>query len=87
VPAGYASNAALSDSNTFNFATFASLGLTPGTSYTYTWGSGAHADSFIINVGSQSVPDTESTVTLLLIPVGLILCYRRRSQAPSITAA
>ena len=39
LPTTYVSNAALSDSMTFNNATFASLGVTPGT-YVWTWGPG-----------------------------------------------
>jgi hypothetical protein len=50
VPAFYLSGTALSDSMTFDSATFASLGATPGT-YTWTWGSGVNAH------GPQSRPD------------------------------
>ena len=37
---------------TFNNATFASLGFTPGT-YIYTWGKGGTADSLTITVNQQ----------------------------------
>jgi hypothetical protein len=47
VPKSYVTGSAISSTQTFNGETFSSLGLTPGT-YTYTWGSGANADS--INV-------------------------------------
>jgi hypothetical protein len=66
VPQGYASGAALSDSMTFNNATFASLGLTSGT-YVWTWGTGAN-QKFILQIGSvgvPGVPDGGSTVSLL----------------------
>ena len=55
-----------SDSMTFNNATFASLGLTPGT-YVWTWGAGAN-QNFTLQIGSLSVPgvpDGGSTVSLL----------------------
>jgi hypothetical protein len=48
VPADYTSGTSLSDMSTYDNATFASLGVTPGT-YEWTWGSGAHADSFTLD--------------------------------------
>jgi hypothetical protein len=49
VPVGYVSGHSLSGTATYLDATFTSLGVTPGT-YTWTWGSGAHADSFTLEV-------------------------------------
>ena len=62
VPPGYLSGAALSDSMTFNNATFASLGVTPGT-YLWTWGTGLPNQNFTLHI--RSVPDGGSTVSLL----------------------
>jgi hypothetical protein len=62
VPQGYVSGSALSDSMTFNNATFASLGATPGT-YVWTWGDGLPNQNFTLIIGS--VPDGGSTVMLL----------------------
>jgi hypothetical protein len=64
VPQGYVSNAALSDSMTFNSATFASLGLTPG-AHTWRWGTNGANQFFRIVIGPNTVPDGGSTVSLL----------------------
>ena len=63
VPQGYVSGAALSDSMTFNNATFASLGVIPGT-YVWMWGAGAN-QNFTLIIGGVGVPDGGSTVSLL----------------------
>jgi hypothetical protein len=66
VPFNYVSGTALSDSMTFNNATLASLGVTPGT-YVWTWGTGAD-QRFTLQIGSvgvPGVPDGGSTVSLL----------------------
>jgi hypothetical protein len=62
---GYTSESTLSGSSTYDGQTIASLGLTPGR-YVYTWGSGADADSLILNIG---VPEP-STWTMMLIGFG-----------------
>ena len=64
MPQGYVSGAALSNSMTFNNATFASLGVTPGT-YVWTWGTGLPNQNFTLIIGGVGVPDGGSTVSLL----------------------
>ncbi|MFL6350234.1 MAG: VPDSG-CTERM sorting domain-containing protein [Bryobacteraceae bacterium] len=64
VPHGYVSGAALSDSMTFNNATFASLGLDVGT-YVWSWGTGLPNQNFTLIIGGVGVPDGGSTVSLL----------------------
>ena len=52
MPIGYVSGSALSDTGaTWDNQTFRSLDVTPGT-YKWTWGSGANADSFTLNIGA-----------------------------------
>ena len=63
VPQGYVSGNPLSDTMTFNDATFASLGVTPGT-YVWTWGTGAN-QNFTLIIPRVAVPDSGSTVSLL----------------------
>ena len=70
VPVGYVSNAALSDMMTFNNATFAGLGVTPGT-YEWTWGTGVN-QNFTLQIGPATVPDTGSTLGLFALALAAL---------------
>jgi hypothetical protein len=77
VPQGYVSGTSLSATSTYAGATLLSLGVTPGT-YTWTWGTGVHADSFMINAGVGGVPDAGSTLPLLgFASLGLVALRRK----------
>jgi hypothetical protein len=73
LPQGYVSDAPLTDSSTYTGATFASLGLTPGT-YTWTWDVGAN--SLVLNV-----PEPASFLLLGAGMVGMAAIRRRRPLA------
>ena len=73
----YVSGAALSDSMTFNNATFASLGVTPGT-YVWSWGTGLPNQNFTLVVGGAGVPDGGSTVSLLAFGLLGLAALRRK---------
>jgi VPDSG-CTERM motif len=77
VPEGYVSGQALSDSITFNNATFASLGLEPGT-YVWSWGTGLPNQNFTLRIGGAGVPDGGSTVSLLGFALLGLAVLRRR---------
>ena len=77
MPQYYVSGSVLSASDTWSGQTFASLGLTPGT-YTWTWGSGADADFFTMNIEGSAVPEPSS---LLLASSGLRASPSRRGPA------
>ena len=77
VQPSYVSGTALTNSSTYVGQTFDSLGFTPGT-YTYTWGTGANADSLTIT----SVVPEPSTWALLGVGAGLLslALLRRRAE-------
>jgi hypothetical protein len=78
VPVGYVSDTALSDSATYDNATFSSLGVTPGT-YEWTWGTGA--DQNFTLVIPATVPDSGSTFGLLFLAlIALFVAARFRSS-------
>ena len=77
VPHGYISNSALSSSATWAGATFASLGVTPGT-YEWTWGSGLPNQNFTLIIGGAGVPDNGSTVSLLGFALLGVAALRRK---------
>ena len=78
---GYVSGGALSSNATWDNQTFSSLGVTPG-EYEWTWGSGAHADSFTLDIVTAAVPEP-SSVGLVALPLGLgmLLAAQRRRAA------
>ena len=77
LPTTYVSNAALSDSMTFNNQTLASLGVTPGT-YVWTWGTGLPNQNFTLIIGRAGVPDGGSTVSLLAFAFLGLAALRRK---------
>ena len=70
VPAGYVSGTLLSDSSTYNGATFSSLGVTPGT-YVWSWGTGAN-QNFTLQIPAAAVPDSGPTFGLLLLSLAAL---------------
>jgi hypothetical protein len=77
VPTNYVSNNPLSDSATWNNATFASLGVTPGV-YTWRWGTNGANQFFRLVIGPNTVPDGGSTVSLLGFALLGLAALRRK---------
>jgi hypothetical protein len=77
LPQGYVSGDPLSDTATYPGATFASLGVTPGT-YVWTWGSGADADSFTLQIGPAAAPEPSSLLLLAGALTGFLLVCASR---------
>jgi len=67
----------LTNSMTFDNATFASLGVTPGT-YEWTWGTGLRNQNFTLIIGGAGVPDGGSTVSLLGFALLGLAALRRK---------
>ena len=75
VPQGYLSGTALSDTAAYYNATFSSLGVTPGT-YVWTWGTGPD-QNFTLQIGPATVPDSGSTLGLLLVASAILFGARQ----------
>ena len=75
VPSSYVSDAPLSDTSTYDGATFASLGVTPGR-YEWTWGSGVN-QNFTLVIGT---PEPSTWAMMLLGFAGLGFAGYRKSR-------
>jgi hypothetical protein len=77
LPVNYASDTFFTDMDIWHNRTFRSLGLAAGT-YTYTFGSGANADSIVVQIGAVPEPSAWAMMILGFAGIGF-LAYRRRS--------
>jgi PEP-CTERM motif len=79
VPQGYVSGDHLSGTSVYVGATFASLGITPGT-YVWSWGSGSDLDSLTLDVteSTPAVPEPASLGLLATALAGLFVKRRRK---------
>jgi PEP-CTERM motif len=85
VPLGYVSGTELSGTDTYNNTTVAGLGFTTGT-YTYTWGTGVDADSFVVNNGiTPSVVPVPSSLILMGSGLAGLVGYRWRRRRRAVT--
>lgn len=83
VATGYVTGTNLSFNATWSGATFASLGITPGT-YTLTYGSNAD-QSITLDIGTLSVPEPAAlgTFGFGLLLLGGFVTLRRRERLPA----
>lgn len=77
-PSGYVSNMGLSNSATYDNASFASLGVTPGT-YVWTWGAGAD-QSFTLDIVEAPEPAALGMFGLGVLLIGAFVGRRRRAS-------
>jgi hypothetical protein len=79
VPMGYTSGQSLTDTSTYLNQTYGGLGVTPGATYTWTWGP-ATDDSFVLQV-STAVPELPVFAYFGIGLIGLaVVGVRRRAQ-------
>ena len=88
-PVGYISGAPLAETSTYLFATLASLGARPG-EYVWSWGSGAHADTFTVEVGGVFPAPVSEPSTWAMMLIGFAgfgyAAVRRKSAGRAISA-
>jgi hypothetical protein len=84
VPQFYVSGDPLAGTSTYDGATFASLGVTPGT-YVWSWGSGSDLDTLTLKVVPESAPAVPEPASLGLLATalaGLLVKRRRKLSLP-----
>jgi len=82
LPVGYTSGDAIAGTMSFANASYTSLGVTPG-SYVWSWGEGASADSFTLNITAVPEPATLALLGPLVAGWGLLglgAARRRRAE-------
>ncbi len=89
LPVDYVSESFLSSQAFFQNETLAGLGLTAGSVYTYHFGSGATADSFVIDIAPSTTIPEPGSLALLSLPLGAagMLVTRRSRQQRRLAAS
>jgi hypothetical protein len=82
VPSGYVSGRPLADTSTYDGATFASLGVTPGV-YKWAWGAGAN-QNFTLDI--EAVPEPSTWAMTLIGFAGLGYAAVRKGAVRAISA-